>query len=87
MRRDRIVGMAEEYTIHCLAVTARISRGTYGWNILVRLLNLERSHGGISDLDAAKTLAIEYARELCLNNMVPEPECLNFPVWIKTETH
>jgi hypothetical protein len=78
--------MPEEYALDCPPITAHISQGIPGWNIVVRLLNVEKSHRGISDLAAAQSLAIEHARELCRTNRVNEPECLNSPRWIQTET-
>src|SRR5437868_12912694 len=45
----------------------------------VQLLGSERSRRGILDLAAAKNAAISYARELCIENDLPSPACLNAP--------
>jgi hypothetical protein len=77
--------MPEEYALNCPPIVALVSQGTPGWNITVRLANLEQSLNGIGDLEAAKNTAIAYARDLCRQNKVNEPKGLAFPEWTAVE--
>lgn len=68
----------------CGPVTARVywSDSPKGWIAEVALLNVHSSQPLISDPDTAKNTAIILARDLCKQNNVDVPACLDNPVWI-----
>lgn len=73
--------MPAQHVLDCPPITAVISEATPGWDEIVRLVRLERSHRAVLDVDGAKNTAIAYARELCRESKVNAPECLNSPDW------
>lgn len=79
--------MPQEYLLDCPPINARVTEAIPGWDIIVRLLGLEKSHRTVMDVDGAKNAAIAYARELCRANNIREPDCLDTPEWIEQRTH
>jgi len=73
VRRVRLAQFAWRAHVHNVDV---------GWTVLVKLFGSERSRREITDVDAAKHVAICYARELCSENDLTDPGALDTPEWI-----
>jgi len=75
--------MQKGYSLACDTITAKVisSESHGGWDVVVQLVALTAMQHVI-DEEAAKHTAIILARNLCANNNVTPPSCLDNPSWV-----